>query len=163
HAFTLHYFTQRRHHRRRRFLFHQLRVIDLARGVVQYHDQVVPTLVLKPLVTTAVDMQQHARQWPPWAPLAVHPPLAPPRYQPPPPPLPPTRKPPGFGVPPPPFSQRALSFNRKSPPRTAPTPPPPPRHGPPLRRCPPSPPVKQRAKSPLLVPLPPAPHVPVAD
>src|SRR5438309_5569206 len=34
------------------------------------------------LVMTAVDMQQHAGQGPPWAPLAMHPPLPLPRHQP---------------------------------------------------------------------------------
>jgi len=33
------------HHRARRFLLHQLRVVDLAGGVVQNHDQVVPALL----------------------------------------------------------------------------------------------------------------------
>src|SRR5258708_5401341 len=81
-AFALDHFLQSRHHCRRRFLFHQLRVIDLARGVVQNHDQVVPPFILKPLVAAAVDVQQHPRQRPPLAPFAMHPALAPPRHQP---------------------------------------------------------------------------------
>src|SRR6185312_6695955 len=56
------------HHRRRRFLLHQLRVVNLACGIVENHDQVVPALILKPLVPAAVDMQQHPRQRPPLAP-----------------------------------------------------------------------------------------------
>jgi len=38
--------------------------------------------VLKPLVAAAIDMQQHPRQGPPRAPLAMHPTLASPRHQP---------------------------------------------------------------------------------
>jgi hypothetical protein len=39
----------------------QLRVVDLAGGVVEDHGQVVPALVLKPLVLAAIDVQQHPR------------------------------------------------------------------------------------------------------
>src|SRR5438445_13394211 len=74
-AFALDYFLQPRHHGHGRFLLRELRVIDLAGGIVQNHDQVIPALVLEPLVMTAVDMQQHAGQGPPWAPLALTPPL----------------------------------------------------------------------------------------
>src|ERR1700726_1054617 len=81
HAFALDHFLQSRHHRRRRFLFHQLGVVDLTGGIVQNHDQVVPAFVLKPLVAAAVDMQQHSRQRPPLAPLAVSPALASARHQ----------------------------------------------------------------------------------
>ncbi len=67
---------QRRHHRARRFLLHQLRIADLAGGIVQHHDQVVPAGVLKPAMATAVQMQQHPRQRAPRPWLAMHPTLA---------------------------------------------------------------------------------------
>src|ERR1019366_8318939 len=51
----------------------QLHIVDLAGGVVQDHDQVVPTLILKPPVFAAVDVQHHPRQRTPLTPLAVHP------------------------------------------------------------------------------------------
>src|SRR6201993_3975885 len=76
HAFALDHFPQSGHHRRRRFLLHQLGVVNLARGIVQNHDQVVPAFVLKPPVAAAVDMQQHPRQRPPLTPLAMRPALA---------------------------------------------------------------------------------------
>ena len=60
------------HHRGRCFFFGQLRIVDLAGGVVQDHDQVVPALILKPLVIAAVDVQHHPRQWTPLTPPAVH-------------------------------------------------------------------------------------------
>src|ERR1019366_6974544 len=69
-------FPQPGHHRRRRFLLHQLRVIDLAAGIIQNHDQVIPALIPEPAVMTAVDVQQQARQGPSFAPLAMHPTLA---------------------------------------------------------------------------------------
>ena len=47
-AFALDYFPQRRQHRPVHIFFQQLRVVDLARGIIQNDDQVVPTLVLKP-------------------------------------------------------------------------------------------------------------------
>src|SRR5260370_2018271 len=83
-AFALDHFLQSRHHCRRRFLFHQLRVIDLARGVLQNHDQVVPPFILKPLVTAPLDVQHHPRQSPPLPPLPIHPALPPPPPHPPP-------------------------------------------------------------------------------
>src|SRR5450631_4279503 len=64
--------TQPNHHWGGRFLLSQLRIVDLAGGVVQDHDQVVPTLILKPLVIAAIDMQHHPRQWTPLAPLAMY-------------------------------------------------------------------------------------------
>ncbi len=76
-AFAFDDLAQRGHHRGRRFLLDQLRVVDLAGGVVQDHDQVVPALVLKPLVLAAVDVQQHPRQRPPWPSLAMRAALAP--------------------------------------------------------------------------------------
>src|SRR5437588_9284118 len=75
-AFALDYFLQPSHHGHGRFLLRELRVIDLAGGIVQNHDQVIPALVLEPLVMTAVDMQQHAGQRPPWAPACDAPPAA---------------------------------------------------------------------------------------
>src|SRR5437588_1999191 len=81
HAFAFDHFLQPCHHRHRRLFLHQLRVINLAGGIVQNHDQVIPALVLKPAVPAAVDVQQHAGQRPPWTPLAMHPALAPPGHQ----------------------------------------------------------------------------------
>src|SRR5215831_2467062 len=49
-TFALDYFLLSGHHRQSRFLFHQLRVVDLAGGIVQNHDEVIPALVLKPLM-----------------------------------------------------------------------------------------------------------------
>ena len=60
----------------RRFLLHQLRVINLAGGVIQNHDQIVPALVSETTVPAAVDVQQHPRQRPPRSPLAMHSALA---------------------------------------------------------------------------------------
>src|SRR3974390_2858731 len=77
-ALALDHFAQSRHHRRRRFFLHQLPVVDLAGGVVQNHQQVVPALVLKPLVPAAVNVQQHAGQRPPRGPLRAPPGLPPP-------------------------------------------------------------------------------------
>jgi hypothetical protein len=59
---TFHHRTQPHHDRGGGFLLHQLRIVDLAGGVIQDHDQVMPSLILKPLVMAAVDMQHHARQ-----------------------------------------------------------------------------------------------------
>src|SRR5262249_41598749 len=53
---------QRRHHRARRFLGDQLRVINLAGRVVQDHNQVVPAVIAKPLVTAGIDVQHHSRK-----------------------------------------------------------------------------------------------------
>ena len=44
------HFPQPGHHRARRLLLHQLRVVGLAGGVIDDLDQVIPTLVLKPLM-----------------------------------------------------------------------------------------------------------------
>src|SRR5437899_13022509 len=79
--FAFDHFLQPCHHCHRRFFLHQLRLINLAGGIVQNHDQVIPALVLKPSVQAALDVQQHAGQRPPWTPLAMHPALAPPRHQ----------------------------------------------------------------------------------
>ena len=45
------------HHRSRRFLLHQLGVVDLTGGVVQNHDQVVPASIVQPAMFAAVDVQ----------------------------------------------------------------------------------------------------------
>jgi hypothetical protein len=50
--------------------------------VIENHDQVVPALILKPLVAAAIDVQQHAWYGPPFTPFSVHAPLAFPRHQP---------------------------------------------------------------------------------
>ena len=81
HALALDHLPQSCHHRRRRFLLHHLGVVNLAGGIVQNHDQVVPAFVLKPLVAAAVDVQQHPRQRPPLAPLAMRSALASARHQ----------------------------------------------------------------------------------
>src|SRR5207244_1582454 len=75
-------FFQSRHHRDRRFFFHQLRVIDLAAGIIQNDDQVIPALILEPAMPAAIDVQQHTRQRTPRSAFAMHPAFAPPFYQP---------------------------------------------------------------------------------
>ncbi len=60
HAPFLDHFAQRRHYRVRAFLFHQLRIVDLAGRIIQNDHEVAPALVLKPGVPAPV-MQQHAR------------------------------------------------------------------------------------------------------
>jgi len=82
HAFPLDHFPQPAQHRGAGFFFHQLRVVDLAPGIVQNQQQVLPALILKPAVLTAIDVQQHARQRSPWPPLAMLSALASPRGQP---------------------------------------------------------------------------------
>lgn len=49
-ALRLDHFFERSHHRQGRFLFHQLRVVDLVVGVVEDHNQVIPTFILEPTV-----------------------------------------------------------------------------------------------------------------
>src|SRR5204862_5034582 len=80
HALPRDHCLQPRHHRQRGFFFHQLRVIDLAGGIVENHQQVVPALVLEPAMPAAIDVQQHPRQRTAMAPLAMHSPLALPRH-----------------------------------------------------------------------------------
>src|SRR5208337_3118604 len=46
-------------------------------GVVDHLDQVIPVLVLKPLMPTAIQVEQHPGRRPTLAPLAMHPPLSP--------------------------------------------------------------------------------------
>src|SRR5215472_2430760 len=65
-SLPLDHFPETRHYRQGRFFFHQLRVVDLAGGVVQYHDQVVIPIILKPSMFTAIHVQQHSRQRPAW-------------------------------------------------------------------------------------------------
>src|SRR5713226_9448625 len=81
HTFPLNHFFQPRHHRQGRFFFHQLRVIDLAAGIIQNHNQVIPALVLEPAMPAAIDVQQHAGQRPPRPPLTMHPAFSSARYQ----------------------------------------------------------------------------------
>jgi len=52
-AFRFDDLAQPRHHRTCRFLFHQPRIVDFARRIVQNHNQVVPTLVPKPAMLAA--------------------------------------------------------------------------------------------------------------
>src|SRR6185312_11855852 len=59
-----------------------MRVIDFAGGIVQDHDQVIPALVLEPLMMAPVDVQQHSRQGPALPPFTVHPAFAGPCHQP---------------------------------------------------------------------------------
>jgi len=61
HALPFDHRTQPGHHRGGRFLLGQLRIVDLAGGVVQDYDQIVPAFILKPLMIAAVDVQHHAR------------------------------------------------------------------------------------------------------
>src|SRR5882672_49848 len=78
----LNHFFQSRHHRDRRFFFHQLGVVDLAAGIVQDDDQVMPALILEPAMAAAIDGQEHARQRTPRSSFAMHPAFPSPLYQP---------------------------------------------------------------------------------
>jgi hypothetical protein len=73
--------SQALHHRPGGFLLHQLRVVDLAGGVIQNHDQVVPALITEPLVFAAIDVQQHAWHRPPFSSPPVLAPLSSARHQ----------------------------------------------------------------------------------
>src|SRR5258708_26219445 len=75
-------FFQSRPHRDRRFFFHYLGVVDLAAGIVQDDDQVMPALILEPAMAAAIDVQKHARQRTPGSSFAMHPAFPSPRYQP---------------------------------------------------------------------------------
>src|SRR5712692_5401114 len=70
-----HHLAQSRQHRRGRFLLHQLRVVHLAAGVIQHHDQVVPLLAPQPPMRAPIDVQQHPHHRPPLAPPPMHAPL----------------------------------------------------------------------------------------
>src|ERR1043165_1661229 len=54
-----------------RLLIHQLCIVDLAGGIVQNHDQVELTFILKPTMLAAIDVQQHPRNRTPRAPPPV--------------------------------------------------------------------------------------------
>src|SRR3954447_3522553 len=56
----LHHLAHSSHYRARRFCLDQLCVVDLARSIVQYHDEFVITLIPKPAMLTAIDVQHHA-------------------------------------------------------------------------------------------------------
>src|SRR5947199_7875262 len=43
---------------------HQLRIVDLARGIIQDHNQVIALAVLKPAMLAAINVQQHPRHGP---------------------------------------------------------------------------------------------------
>jgi hypothetical protein len=67
-SFRFHYLAQSSQYRHRRFLFHQLRVIDPVRRIVQNHQQVTPAIILKPVaiilkrvMPAPIDVQQHPR------------------------------------------------------------------------------------------------------
>jgi hypothetical protein len=77
HAFALDYFLQSCHHGQHRFFFHQLRVIDLAAGIIQNDNQVLPALILEPAMPAAIDVQQHSWQRTPRSAFAMHPAWAP--------------------------------------------------------------------------------------
>src|SRR5215471_15179358 len=81
-ALALDYLAQRRQYRDTRLFFHQLRVVDLAAGIVEDHHQVIPALVLKPAMAAPLDVQQHPWQGSAWPALAMPPALAPPLHQP---------------------------------------------------------------------------------
>jgi hypothetical protein len=64
---------QRPHHGSRAFIVHQLGRNTLHWwGIIQDHQQIVPTVFLEPLVMTTVDMQQHSWQWTARSFLAMH-------------------------------------------------------------------------------------------
>src|SRR6204780_2755836 len=71
------HFAQSAHPRLRRFLLHQLRVVNLTGGIIQNHDQIVPALIAQPTVPAAVAVQQHPRQRSSWSSFAVRSALAP--------------------------------------------------------------------------------------
>src|ERR1700738_1709815 len=56
------HFAQRGQRRGRGFLLHQLRVVDLAGGVIENDEQVVPLLAAEPAMLASVDVQQHPGQ-----------------------------------------------------------------------------------------------------
>src|SRR5262249_20577250 len=62
-AATFDDFPQCPHHGSCRFGLHELGIVDLTGRVIQNDDQVVPAIVLKPLMGAAVDVQHHAHQW----------------------------------------------------------------------------------------------------
>src|SRR5262245_59684888 len=54
--------SQRGKQRSRRFLFYQLGVVDLVGGIVENHQQVIPAIILEPLMVTPDNVEQHPRQ-----------------------------------------------------------------------------------------------------
>src|ERR1017187_8552952 len=82
HAPAFDHFFQPCQHRHRRFLFHQLRVINLAVGVVHNYQQVVPALILEPAMLAALSVRKHPRQRSPRTQLAMHSPFAALRHHP---------------------------------------------------------------------------------
>src|SRR5437660_10780987 len=60
-----------------RFFGHQLRVVDLAGGVVRDHYRVMPAIVTEPTVLTPSTVQQHLRRRPPRSSSPTPPALAP--------------------------------------------------------------------------------------
>jgi len=50
--------------RGRRFLLTQLRIVDLAAGIIENHSKSWPLLAAQPAVRAGVDVQQHADHWP---------------------------------------------------------------------------------------------------
>jgi hypothetical protein len=80
-SFALDHRPQAGHHRPRRFFLHQLGVVDLAIGVVENHDQVIPALVAEPLMLAAVDVEQHPGHRPPLPASSMLAPLAPSCHQ----------------------------------------------------------------------------------
>jgi len=55
---------QRGHYGLRRFILDELGVINLIGRIIHHHNQVVPSIILKSLMMTAVQVQQHGGQWP---------------------------------------------------------------------------------------------------
>jgi len=80
-ALLLDHLLQRCHDRSRRFFFDQLRIVDLAGGVVEKDNQVVIAVILKPAMRAAINVQQHARQRPARPPAAMRSALAFSRHQ----------------------------------------------------------------------------------
>src|SRR5271170_1800730 len=70
------------HHCLRRFLLHHLRVVNLTGAIIQNHDQIVPALLSQPTVPAAVDVQPHPRQGSARSSFAVRSALAPTRHHP---------------------------------------------------------------------------------
>src|SRR5215831_14967851 len=62
---------QRGHHRPRGFVFDQLGVVNLTGGVIQNHQQIQPSVILKPLMMAAINVEQHAGNRPTWPAFAV--------------------------------------------------------------------------------------------
>src|SRR4029077_8564902 len=61
-TFALDHLAQGGHDRGGRFLFDELCIVDLAGRVIQNYQQIVATIILKPSVRTAIQVQQHPGQ-----------------------------------------------------------------------------------------------------